>query len=98
MNLFNKIFLGILLAFFLNDSSCEKSNESIGTVKDFTGLDGCKILIVLEDGTRLEPQVLPQGATLIVDRKVAVKYKQLTDRMSICMTGPIVEITSLRYL
>ena len=98
MNLFNKILVSILIAFFLNNSSCEKSNEAIGMVKDFTGLDGCKILIVLDDGTRLEPQVLPEGASLIVDKKVAVKYKQLTDRMSICMTGPIVEITSIRYL
>jgi len=99
MNLHNKFILGLVLTIFLNyTDACEKTNEVNGIIKDFTGLDGCKLLIVLDDGQKLEPQVLPGGVTLTPERKVVIRYKPLADRMSICMAGQIVEITSLRYL
>lgn len=79
--------------------SCQKESEEIqGIVKDYTGLDGCGLVIVLDDGTNLEPAVLPQNISLVADKRIAVKYRVLTDRYSNCMVGPIVQILALRYL
>ncbi|HYC40086.1 MAG TPA: hypothetical protein VEB63_06300 [Chitinophagaceae bacterium] len=98
MILFNKILLALLLALSVDQASCGRAGEVEGTVKDFTGLDGCRLLIELEDGKRLEPQKLPEGVTLEANRRVAIRYREMTGQMSICMVGPVVEITSLRYL
>jgi len=42
-----------------NDNSTACSTT--GTVKDFTGLDGCKLLIVLENGDKMEPMLVTGG-------------------------------------
>ena len=90
----------IFLAFTF--SSCTKSNlseEVTGVVNDFTGrLDGCKMLIRLDNGTSLEPYSLPAGFTLIDGRKAKLRYKSLNDKASNCMAGQIVEIVSISYL
>lgn len=79
--------------------ACGKQQEELaGTVKDFTGLDGCSMVIVLDNGDVLEPAELPGSVTLIADRRVMISYKPLRNKYSICMVGPIVKITSLRYL
>lgn len=87
-------------AFSLLFFSCNKSvlEEEAGTVRDFTGLDGCGLLIVLDNGKNLEPVSIPAGVTLTDGRRVIVKYRIKNDRVSACMAGYIVEITSLRYL
>jgi hypothetical protein len=88
----------ILITSMLIGTSCEKSaTEFTGTVKDFTGLDGCRVMIVLDSGQKLEIVSLPANTTLIPDRRVAITYKTVS-RVSICMAGPTVEVTSLRYL
>ena len=79
-------------------STCKKADtEILGTVKDFTGFDGCKIMIVLDSGQRLEIVSKPDNVTLIPDKKVAITYKEVS-RVSICMAGLTVEIITLRYL
>lgn len=94
-----KIALIILICTSFMNFSCSKQQEEItGTVKDYTGLDGCGLVIVLDNGTNLEPVSLPANVTLIADRRVSIKYRTLTDRATNCMAGTIVEITSLRYL
>lgn len=83
--------------------SCKKSTqgpdaEVTGTVNDFTGLlDGCQMMIVLEDGSKLEVRSVPSGITLQDGKRVAIKYNVMNSP-SICMAGPVVEITYLRYL
>jgi hypothetical protein len=79
--------------------SCSKpvDTESNGTIKDMTGLDGCGILIVLDNGTKLEPVKLPQNTVLQPDARVAIEYKPV-HAPSVCMAGITVEITGLRYL
>lgn len=96
-----KILVFILCcSFFI---SCKKSTqgpdtEVTGMVKDFTGLlDGCQMMIVLEDGSKLEVHSVPSGITLQDGKKVAIRYNVMNS-LSICMAGPIVEITYLRYL
>jgi hypothetical protein len=87
-------------AFVLLLFSCRKniSAEENGTVRDYTGLDGCGMVIVLDKGDKLEPISVPAGVTLTDGRRVAVKYRKRDDRVSACMVGPIVDVVSLRYL
>jgi hypothetical protein len=94
-----KRLLVIILSLVLISFSCKKESgeETFGTIKDFTGFDGCRMLIVLDSGERLEPVSLPANTTLMANRRVAIKYKN-ANRVSICMVGPTVDITSLRYL
>ena len=96
-----KSLFAVVIVFFLTGFSCNKlrveNDEITGTVKDFTGLDGCRKMIVLDSGERLEIVSLPANTTLIVDRRVAITYKPVQS-VSICMAGTTVEIISLRYL
>ncbi len=81
-------------------SSCSKKVDQLqanGIIKDFTGLDGCGLMIVLDTGDRLEIISLPSNTVLIADRRVEVKYKPVP-RASACMAGTTAEIISLRYL
>ena len=77
-----------------NSTAC----STMGTVKDFTGLDGCKLLIVLENGDKLEPAVIKDGITLRDGQSIKFGYKEMKDMMSICMAGTIVEITCAEIL
>ena len=88
----------ILFAFLVAISGCTKDTfETNGTVQDFTGLDGCTLMIVLDSGERLEPVSIPAGITLQAGRRVKVKYKEV-QRASACMAGTTAEILSLQYL
>ena len=100
----NKLIIAGIALFMLVVTGCDKktcdtANCSSGIVVDMTGLDGCGLMIVLDNGGKvLEPQVLPAGIRLEAGKKVCVKYEELTDRASICMAGYIVKIKSLEYL
>jgi hypothetical protein len=90
----------IIALLLLSICSCKKNTdigEILGTVKDLTGLDGCKMMIILENGSKLEINSLPVGVTLVKDKRVAITYKVVSG-FSICMAGDIADITSLRYL
>jgi hypothetical protein len=94
--------IGLMLPLFLLLLSCGSSKltggEVKGTVTDVTGLDGCGILIKLDNGTTLQPVVLPAGFILKKNKRVKLKYTVLKDRMSTCINGSIAEITTIRYL
>lgn len=83
----------ILLTF-----SCKKnvSGEESGTVRDYTGLDACGFVIVLDRGETLEPISFPAGTVLTDGRRVTIKYRVRDDRATACMAGTIVDILSLR--
>jgi hypothetical protein len=85
------------LLFSCSNSKVAKG-ELEGTVIDATGLDGCGLLIKLDNGSTLQPVVLPTGFTLQKDKRVKLTYTILKDRMSTCMNGSIAEITSISYL
>ena len=95
-SLFAVIILFVFTGFTCNKQRLE-TGEITGTVKDFTGLDGCGKMIVLDSGEKLEVVSLPSNTTLIVNRRVAITYKPV-QRASICMAGTTAEIISLRYL
>jgi hypothetical protein len=77
--------------------SKEKGTYAIVTLRDMTGLDGCGVLVQLENSSFLEPVKIPAGITLQPGRRAEIRYKY-DPRISICMVGPTVEITFLRYL
>ena len=89
-----------LFLFISLSGSCNKERleEYTGIIKDYTGLDGCGLVIVLDNGANLEPAAVPVNITLIADKRVSIKYRILTHRVSNCMVGSIVEVVRLRYL
>ena len=86
-----------------NQKSVSKENpecNTIGTVKDFKGLDGCTYLIVLENGDKLNPIDLPtQGFEWKDGQKVRFGYEIAKDMMSVCMSEKaIVKLTCIEIL
>jgi hypothetical protein len=74
-------------------ASCE--NAQAATIEDYTGLDGCGLVIKLQNGEVLEPVNLNDFNITPTDgMKVWVKYHEVA-MMSICMVGPTVEIDCL---
>lgn len=78
-----------------NNGQCTQT----GTVKDFAGLDGCGILIILENGQKLLPISLPDENVALKDgQKIRLDFKE-AEAMSICMAEDMmVEITCLEVL
>ncbi len=70
--------------------------DLLGTVRDFTDLDGCGLLIELPDGKLLNPVVLPPNADLKAGQQIRFSYKKKEDMMGICMVeSAFAEITCL---
>ncbi|MBK8564680.1 MAG: hypothetical protein IPN76_15435 [Saprospiraceae bacterium] len=70
--------------------------KTIGTVRDFDGLDGCGYLIELKGGKLLNPVVTPEGFRFKKDQTVRFDYQVLHDMASICMAeSEMVEITCI---
>jgi len=69
-----------------------------GTVLDKTGLDGCGLLIQLDNGEILEPVEIVPNFVLKNGQRVHLAYTELTDRASICMVGKIVRIDCIGEL
>ncbi|GAA4369442.1 hypothetical protein GCM10023185_43030 [Hymenobacter saemangeumensis] len=66
------------------------------TVRDLTGLDGCGKVLVLADGTRLEPTGAVWTNFPSADgQRVLVGYRPVAGG-SICMVGQLVEVTCIR--
>ena len=63
-----------------------------GTVVDYTGLDGCGLMIRLDNGEVLEPAEMVPDFVLKPGQRVRLSYTDLFDRASICMAGRIVRI------
>ena len=59
--------------------------DTVGTVKDYTGLDGCGLLIELENGDLFNPVTIKGDFQLQNGQVISFGYKKLEDVMSICM-------------
>lgn len=75
-------------------SSFEKDGFVKATVVDNTGLDGCRFMLLLESGQKVQPLNLEENF-LKDGMKVWVKYTVEKDAMSVCMAGEIVKIISI---
>lgn len=87
------IFYASLLVFSLN--SCDKGEcdgAVTGTVRNYTGLDGCGYVIELSNGDKLEPINLSEFSEFAVDNKrVRLTYEEV-GAASVCMVGKMVNI------
>lgn len=66
-----------------------------GTVVDYTGLDGCGLVIELDSGGVLEPMDLPQGFSLRAGTRIQFDYVT-ANAGSYCMVGEVVNILCAR--
>ncbi|MGV3502296.1 MAG: hypothetical protein ACO1O1_01200 [Adhaeribacter sp.] len=108
------IFIVLLLALnscrvFAEDEPKPDTCTTLATVKDTKGLDGCRFILVLDNGESLQPVQIfrcgnePAGQTssnplsqfeLKDGQKVKIGYKEST-MPTICMLGKTVEITCI---
>ncbi len=93
-----RLIIPVLLLLFSCSNSKIADGTFKGTVTDVTGLDGCGMLIKLDNGTTLQPLVLPKNFILEKNKRVKLTFIVLKDRMSTCMNGSLAEITSIHYL
>ena len=90
-NIFSFILITPLL-FSCNKNECPGAVK--GELKDYTGLDGCGFVIILENGDRIEPiNLIDFDVELIDNQKIWVDY-HINENLSasICMVGDIVVI------
>ena len=81
-------------------SGSDQSCEYAATIRDFTGLDGCKLLFELENGDlllagewKMEQPALTDGG------QVRISYEIMEGMASICMREKyIVRITCFEYV
>jgi len=112
-----KIASLIMLSFLFLLTSCKHDDvqpESCGipaTVKDYTNLDGCGYVFVLDDGQVLQAYwpgfcgtpPLPKEVTedplfnfqYVDGKKVKISYKSVKGVATACMTGELVKITCI---
>ena len=95
-----------LLLFGMLSQSCkvqkgagygEDACTTSGKVQDFSGLDGCKLLIVLDNGDKYLP-MKPEfnGLSLADGQNIRFGYKEVEGVASICMTeSKTIELTCL---
>lgn len=98
-------FFVLLLAFLGCDASKKVPTKSdcktIGMVKDYTGLDGCRLMIETEDGRKLLPAKINQEGFVLKDgQKIAFDFVEAKDYgMTVCMAEDmIIEITCIQKL
>ena len=101
-----KYLILIFCFFVLNATKCSKNKgdatcSEMGTIKDYTGLDGCKFLIELDNGENLQPVKYSDadfGDKLKDGQRIKFSFEEVTDQMSICMAGKMVEVTCIEFL
>lgn len=78
----------------ISDGDCTEK----GVVKDFSGLDGCRLLIETENGEKLLPALIDDASfELQAGQEILFSYKEAPDQMSICMAeDKIVRISCIR--
>lgn len=85
------------------ENTCKKVVDSTGicahsaTAQDFTGTDGCRILLVLDSGSKLLAVNLDEYSPPLEDgQKVRISFEKADDMVSICMAeDTIVRLTCL---
>lgn len=104
ISLVNTFILFSLLSICLAATCRQNSGDQTacntqGQVEDFTGLDGCQLLIVTEDGKKLLPgRILDSNVTLAAGQRIRFDYRPV-EMASICMAEDlIVEITCLQVI
>jgi len=94
-----------LILFVLFVFSCDDKEETLdcnimATLKDYTGMDGCEFVLVLENGGVLEMGDFDEKPNFKFKNgmKVSISYEEMRDMASICMVGPIVRIMCIKTI
>lgn len=89
------LFVSLFLACNTSKSKSAGACDIQAEVKDFSGLDGCGLLIVTADGKKLSPVNWENWSSIAeANTKIILGYKEVEPRMSICMTeSAFIEIT-----
>jgi len=76
----------------------KKANDTLlkGTVKDYTGLDGCGFIIELDNGTKLQP--INPSFPFINNQRIVLTYTPLSGIATICMAGQPAHINEIYEL
>ena len=100
--------LCLLSLFSVSQTACHSHKEvaetqiecsTNGIVKDFSGLDGCGLLIIGTNGDKFLPINTDQlDFTLQNGQKIRFSYKKVKDMASICMMGTMIDITCLSLI
>ncbi len=72
------------------------TDETLATLHNYTGLDGCGWVLEIENGKILEPINLDTFPVQLAEGKDIYITYTLTGGASICMVGDIVEIQTLK--
>ena len=87
----------LLFTLACNDKVAPGDIYQTGTIRDYTGLDGCTFIIELDSGEKLEPVNLNDFLESPKDgQTVKITFKPEPQMASICMVGTIVSIQSLK--
>ena len=86
----------IMFATACNKNKCSDSVKA--ELKDLSSIDGCGLVIKLENGTRLDPLNLSDfNIEMTNGKKVWVSYHLTTNLIAtICMVGDIIEIDCIK--
>ena len=93
-----KLFLIAFLFIFI---ACEDEEEPLcnikATLEDYSDLDGCGFVIMLEDSTFLEIGDYDEEPDFNFRNGMAVNisYEEMTGIATVCMVGTIVRITCM---
>ena len=101
-----KRFLSLLiLTGLLFIISCEDKDETLdcdikATLRDYTGLDGCGFVLVLDNGEVLEMGGFDEEPDFQFNdgMEVSISYEEMQGMASICMVGPIVRIMCMEII
>lgn len=109
MKTYSLLLLASLFALSIVFSGCYEEDEADkngradclnqATFQDFTGLDGCGFLLILQDGQseeRLEAVNLADFDVVPTEgMEVCIDFTDATDAASICMAGRLIELQSI---
>lgn len=107
MNLCKLLFKEItLFSLILYLQCCDriKDNEFLtpetthGIIRDFSSINGCGMVIELDDGTIIVPYQFDTSPMLADGQEVEITYTELSDIDYTCKAGPLAEITWLKIL
>ncbi len=95
MSKFKTFLYLIVVTFLANCTGTKKTANSIscdsqGTIVDMTGLDGCKWMLVTDDGMKLLPQKWPDNFEPKDNLSVSFHFTEVKDAMSICMAEDMI--------
>ena len=85
--------------------SCEDKDETLdcdikATLRDYTGLDGCGFVLVLDNGEVLEMGDFDEEPDFQFNdgMEVSISYEEMQGMATICMVGPIVRIMCMEII